>query len=75
MRGFARRLMRWMRSDRNRRPMTWRNFRGGRRVSRNKGKGEEVQEGMLFPADKDAKMVLEGPKKREKMICGPGAVG
>ena len=73
--GFARRLMCWMCSDLNRRPTTWHNFCGGQRVSRNKGKGEEVQEGMLFPADKDAKMVLEGPKKCEKMICGLGAVG
>jgi len=58
---FARKLMHWMRSDINRRPMTWRNFRGEWRVSRNKGKKREVQEGMLFLAEKGPKMVLEGP--------------
>ena len=65
---FAPRLMCWMRSDRNRRLMTWRNFRGEWRVSRNKGKGEVTGGILSLPGEAAEKVVQEGPKKCEKMI-------
>ena len=68
MREFARKLMRWMRGDRNRRPMMWRNFRGKWRVSRNKGKGEVTGGILSLPGEAAEKVVQEGPKKCEKLI-------
>jgi len=66
--GFARRLMCWMRSNRNRCPMMWRNFHGEWRVFRNKGKGEVTGGILSLPGEAAEKVVQEGPKKCEKLI-------